>query len=158
MPRRTQPGFLAVVVRPETGEITAHKALKGLAALTVILYHCALASPDVSLGPLTALVRRGDLFVGIFFILSGFILMRRYDDPLAPLQQLCGIHLASGHGVPGGCRLLVEVGGNRVDGQGRDAARTSASPIDALPYSTIGPLERVSSGQDEPAHLSAIVV
>ncbi len=83
MTRRTQPGFLAEVVGPEAGEITAHTALRGLAALMVILYHCALASPEVALGPLTALVRRGYLFVDIFFLLSGFILMRRYGDSLA---------------------------------------------------------------------------
>lgn len=78
-----QPGLFAEVVRPEAGEITAHTALRGLAALMVILYHCALASPNVSCGPLTALVQRGYLFVDIFFILSGFILMRRYGVSLA---------------------------------------------------------------------------
>jgi peptidoglycan/LPS O-acetylase OafA/YrhL len=83
MTRRTQPGFLAEVVCPEAGEITAHTALRGLAALMVILYHSALASPEVALGPLTALIRRGYLFVDIFFLLSGFILMRRYGDSLA---------------------------------------------------------------------------
>ena len=66
------------IIRPEAGEITAHTALRGLAALMVVLYHCALTSPNVSLGPLTALIQRGYLFVDIFFILSGFILMRRY--------------------------------------------------------------------------------
>lgn len=69
--------------RPEVEEITAHTALRGLAALFVILYHCALLFPDVSLGPATNLIRRGYLFVDIFFMLSGFILMRRYGELLA---------------------------------------------------------------------------
>ncbi|MGE0350260.1 acyltransferase family protein [Hydrogenophaga sp.] len=81
--RKNQAIPLAEVVCPEAGEITAHTALRGLAALMVVLYHCALTSPDVTLGPLTALVQRGYLFVDIFFILSGFILMRRYGASLA---------------------------------------------------------------------------
>jgi len=83
MTHRNWPGFLAEAVRPETGEITAHTALRGLAALMVILYHCALASPGVFLWVFTPVVQRGYLFVDIFFILSGFILMRRYGIVLA---------------------------------------------------------------------------
>lgn len=83
--------FVAELVTPEKGEITAHTALRGLAALMVILYHCALASPNVPPGPLTALIQRGYLFVDIFFLLSGFILMRRYGASLArPSRE--GLH------------------------------------------------------------------
>lgn len=83
MKLRNQLVLFSEVVRPEAGEITAHTALRGLAALMVVLYHCALASPNVFLGPLTTLVQRGFLFVDLFFILSGFILMRRYGVSLA---------------------------------------------------------------------------
>lgn len=77
-----RPSWLQAL-RPEAGEITAHTALRGLAALMVILYHCALVRPQASLGPVDTLIRQGYLFVDVFFLLSGFILMRRYGASLA---------------------------------------------------------------------------
>ena len=61
-------------------EILVHTALRGFAAVLVVLYHCALAHRDADLGLATGLIRNGYVFVDVFFILSGFILMRQYRD------------------------------------------------------------------------------
>jgi peptidoglycan/LPS O-acetylase OafA/YrhL len=65
--------------RPDD-EILFHTALRGFAALMVVLYHAALSHKTSDLGLLSGLIRNGYVFVDVFFLLSGFILMRQYRD------------------------------------------------------------------------------
>lgn len=68
---------------PATDEVIVHTALRGFAALFVVLYRCALAHRDTDLGLAAGLIRNGYVFVDVFFVLSGFILMRQYRDAFA---------------------------------------------------------------------------
>lgn len=65
---------------PAKDEILVHTALRGFAAVFVVLYHCALAHKDADLGLASGLIRNAYVFVDVFFVLSGFILMRQYRD------------------------------------------------------------------------------
>lgn len=53
-------------------------ALRGLAAIMVVLFHCEILS---HLNGFT-LVRRGEVFVDFFFVLSGFVIASAYADRL----------------------------------------------------------------------------
>jgi peptidoglycan/LPS O-acetylase OafA/YrhL len=61
-------------------EIKSHTALRGIAALLVVMYHSRSALPP-SLNPdqFTLFFAKGYLWVDCFFILSGFILCYVYD-------------------------------------------------------------------------------
>lgn len=62
-------------------EIVAHTSLRGVAALSVVVYHCTLAFPaDGAFDPGRPFFSNAYLFVDLFFILSGFILYRNYHS------------------------------------------------------------------------------
>ncbi|MEZ4387845.1 MAG: acyltransferase [Candidatus Krumholzibacteriia bacterium] len=69
---------------PETGEIRPLTTLRALAALLVFLFHYAvMAAPDQGHGVfLRAVWAHGYLGVPMFFVLSGFLLVRLYFDAL----------------------------------------------------------------------------
>lgn len=60
-------------------------ALRGVAALMVVLFHCEILS---HLNDWT-LVRRGEAFVDFFFVLSGFVIARAYAGRLGSGTDLC---------------------------------------------------------------------
>lgn len=54
-------------------------ALRGLAALWILLFHLVFLLPlEGEDGPLLRLLRRGPLGVDLFFVMSGYIIARRY--------------------------------------------------------------------------------
>jgi len=106
-------------------------ALRGIAALCVVLFHYSVGSfPNLHLTETTFFVGKSYLFVDLFFALSGFILMHVYgrsfvDGPssatlgpflLARLARLYPLHLA----ILGGF-VLLELVKLTVDRSGLDA-------------------------------------
>ena len=59
-------------------EIVCHTSLRGLAALSVLLYHTHLFSGETGYYLADNLFRHAYLFVDMFFILSGYILFAKY--------------------------------------------------------------------------------
>jgi peptidoglycan/LPS O-acetylase OafA/YrhL len=55
-------------------------ALRGIAALWIVLFHLNGATDNVQLPHLTMLIGNGYLMVDLFFIMSGFIIMYVYGD------------------------------------------------------------------------------
>jgi peptidoglycan/LPS O-acetylase OafA/YrhL len=64
-------------------ELPALTSLRGLAALTVLLFHSSYLSYNFAQGALPTISRRGDLAVDLFFFLSGFVLAHVYGSRLA---------------------------------------------------------------------------
>jgi len=66
-----------------TGFLVTHNALRGVAALAVFVYHVQLApGMRVPAGLVGPFLLRGYLWVDLFFMLSGFVLARRYRETL----------------------------------------------------------------------------
>lgn len=64
---------------PPAGQLDALTSLRGLAALIVVLYHFTGGFlPHLALSPVTQFVQKGYLWVDLFFLLSGFIMMHVY--------------------------------------------------------------------------------
>ncbi len=71
-------------VRPRPSEVYGHTALRGLAALCVVGYHAALIAraDELAWGPVTGFLLSSFLFVDLFFVLSGFIMVEAYGTSL----------------------------------------------------------------------------
>ncbi|MEM6390178.1 MAG: acyltransferase [Pseudomonadota bacterium] len=71
-------------VRPRAAEVYGHTALRGLAALCVVGYHAALIAKAGAggWGPVTGFLLSSFLFVDLFFMLSGFIMVEAYGASL----------------------------------------------------------------------------
>lgn len=65
--------------RPDSAHIPVLDSFRGLFALLVVIFHF----PAVFWGASSPIVRHGYLAVDFFFILSGFVLARRYWDAIA---------------------------------------------------------------------------
>lgn len=75
-------GVAALPARPSAvrqGEIETLTAARGIAALAVLFYHIRASLPD-ALDPLQPILAKGYLAVDFFFLLSGFVLWRRYGE------------------------------------------------------------------------------
>src|SRR5882757_7286140 len=60
-------------------EIRSHTALRGIAALLVVIFHYrGIAEPAFNVDAITSFFAKGYLWVDCFFMLSGFILCHRY--------------------------------------------------------------------------------
>jgi peptidoglycan/LPS O-acetylase OafA/YrhL len=68
------------------GEILPLTALRGIAAWTVVAFH--FVRDVIAWAPLKQVVAVGHLAVDVFFVLSGYVLARRYRD--APPDDLAG--------------------------------------------------------------------
>lgn len=68
--------------------IRSHHALRGVAALLVLLYHFRDVTPAVgqAIDARTAFLSSGRIWVDFFFMLSGFILSHVYGAPLASID------------------------------------------------------------------------
>ena len=64
-------------------ELPALTALRGLAALTVLLFHSSFVAANFAGGGSPVIFRRGYLAVDLFFFLSGFVLAHVYGQRLA---------------------------------------------------------------------------
>src|SRR5260370_2250304 len=64
-------------------DIPALTSLRGLAALTGLLFHSSYVAFDYAGGPPPEIWRRGYLAVDLFFFLSGFVLTHVYGTRLA---------------------------------------------------------------------------
>lgn len=65
-------------------EIASHTALRGLAAVMVVIYHYRpLLKPHFDVDAYTGLIARSYVAVDLFFILSGFIIAAVYSSRLA---------------------------------------------------------------------------
>lgn len=61
------------------GEIKSHTALRGIAALLVVIFHYrAILAPTINIDDYTSFFAKGYLWVDCFFMLSGFILCHVY--------------------------------------------------------------------------------
>lgn len=61
-------------------EIVTHTAIRGIAALGVVLYHVSLGFRDLDFPLRTGFAAHGYLFVDLFFMLSGYIISLKYLD------------------------------------------------------------------------------
>lgn len=61
-------------------EIVTHTAIRGFAALGVVLYHVGLGFRDLDVPLRTGFAAHGYLFVDLFFMLSGYIISLKYLD------------------------------------------------------------------------------
>lgn len=68
---------------PSRRFLATHNALRGIAALAVVIYHVELA-PGIRFpgGPALPALLRGYVWVDFFFMLSGFVLAMRYGQSL----------------------------------------------------------------------------
>ncbi len=66
--------------QPISGELRTLTSLRGLAAISVVLFHYAIAADWMSQVPLITPVPHGYIAVDLFFILSGFIMAHTYQD------------------------------------------------------------------------------
>ncbi|MBX3595252.1 acyltransferase [Sphingomonas sp.] len=72
---------------PARNYVLAHNAIRGFAALGVFVYHLQLERGYlVPLGLFEPAVRRGYVWVDLFFILSGFVVSLSYQERLARLH------------------------------------------------------------------------
>lgn len=63
--------------------------LRGICSLIVAVYHFALYQNFNGIGLLSNfLIRQGDLFVDLFFVLSGFVISLNYENQLTNIQSL----------------------------------------------------------------------
>lgn len=71
-------------IAPRASEVYGHTSLRGLAALSVVAYHAALVAQadELPWGPVTGFLLSSYLFVDLFFVLSGFIMVEAYGDRL----------------------------------------------------------------------------
>ncbi len=76
--------FLAPLV-PRQGELYAHTAIRGVAALCVVGYHAMLGSAGKGYtdNPIQNYFLTSFIFVDFFFILSGFIMFENYGKKLS---------------------------------------------------------------------------
>ncbi len=81
VPARRRSGW--TVAHP-ADEIVTHTALRGIAALCVVLYHASLGFADVDVPLHSGFASHGYLFVDMFFMLSGYIISLKYSDWFAP--------------------------------------------------------------------------
>ena len=67
-------------VAPRASEVYGHTSLRGLAALCVVGYHAALIAQadELAWGLVTGFLLSSFLFVDLFFVLSGFIMVEAY--------------------------------------------------------------------------------
>jgi peptidoglycan/LPS O-acetylase OafA/YrhL len=79
-----QPSSAAPVAIAQEGFFTPLESLRGLAALTVVIYHAAWANPVTALG----FFRNGPLMVDFFFVLSGFVICHSYGQHLSGLRDV----------------------------------------------------------------------
>ena len=78
------PGHLGTASR---SYIQSHNAIRGFAAIGVFAYHLQLENAyGVPLGLAEGLVKRGYVWVDLFFILSGFVISLTYQTRLAGLS------------------------------------------------------------------------
>lgn len=118
-------------LRSQQQYFPALTALRGIAALCVVLFHYSVGSfPNLHLTDSTYFVGKSYLFVDLFFALSGFILMHVYGRSFADgasrvtlssflrarLARLYPLHLALLAGF-----VLLELVKLAVDGAGLDA-------------------------------------
>ena len=66
--------------QPISGQLRTLTSLRGLAAISVVLFHYAIAADWISQVPLITPVPHGYIAVDLFFILSGFIMAHTYQD------------------------------------------------------------------------------
>lgn len=121
-------------------------ALRGIAALCVVLFHYSVGSfPNLHLTETTFFVGKSYLFVDLFFALSGFILMHVYgrsfaDGPsratLGPFLRARLARLYPLHLVLLGGFVLLELVKLAIDGLGLDAFGGSHT-LAALPGSLL---------------------
>lgn len=90
----------------EAAELPSLTPLRGIAALTVLLYHTEYAAFNHAGGPPPMIFKQGDLAVDLFFFLSGFVLTHVYGRRFAEYRswrlvrqflwaRLCRIYPAS---------------------------------------------------------------
>jgi peptidoglycan/LPS O-acetylase OafA/YrhL len=85
---------MAGLVQPRESEIFAHTSLRGLAALSVVGYHACLSSDITAAagGPVAAFFLSSFIFVDLFFMLSGFIMVETYGARLYATPGLTGVY------------------------------------------------------------------
>lgn len=118
-------------LRSQQQYFPALTALRGIAALCVVLFHYSVGSfPNLHLTETTFFVGKSYLFVDLFFALSGFILMHVYarsfvDGPskaaLGPFLRARLARLYPLHLVILGGFVLLELVKLAIDGAGLDA-------------------------------------
>lgn len=71
-------------IAPRANEIYGHTSLRGLAALSVVGYHAAIAARgvDAAWTPALGFLLSSFLFVDLFFMLSGYIMAEAYGEGL----------------------------------------------------------------------------
>jgi peptidoglycan/LPS O-acetylase OafA/YrhL len=108
-----KPGILSGVQETQSGvqRLSELDALRGLAALSVVLWHFFCATyTQAAVWPIYW-VSRGDGAVVLFFILSGFVLSLPFQRPSAPayatfvIRRICRIYLPYLAGI--GLSLLI---------------------------------------------------
>jgi hypothetical protein len=89
---------MAGLVQPRESEIFAHTSLRGLAALSVVGYHACLSSDITAAagGPVAAFFLSSFIFVDLFFMLSGFIMVETYGARLYATPGLTGVKYSHG--------------------------------------------------------------
>lgn len=76
---------LPAALRPRPEEVYGHTALRGLAALSVVGYHGLLIATTGAqgAGPVSNFFLHSFIFVDLFFMLSGFIMVEAYGQRLS---------------------------------------------------------------------------
>lgn len=84
-PRPAQPAAAGLISRPSSGRIGSLTGLRGYSAAWVLLYHVQALAPAIHAGWPTdiPLLDQGWAAVDLFFILSGFLLMRAHEREMA---------------------------------------------------------------------------
>ena len=81
---RARGGGLWAEITPRQTEVYGHTSLRGLAALSVVGYHAALIAQadELAWTPVSGFLLSSFLFVDLFFMLSGFIMVEAYGPRL----------------------------------------------------------------------------
>lgn len=93
MPETTPPSpraawLAAAFERPGANEIVAHTSLRGVAAMSVLFYHCALGVREHVADDWGGYFLHSYLFVDLFFMLSGFIITKKYGEYIVGNEQI----------------------------------------------------------------------
>ncbi len=85
--------FLANLTRPRNSEIFGHTSLRGIAAFCVIGYHATLSAgmPNQPGATLQDFFLNSFLFVDLFFMLSGFIMVESYGQKIFAKPKYRGV-------------------------------------------------------------------
>lgn len=91
-------------IAPRPTEVYGHTSLRGLAALSVVGYHAALIAQadELAWSPVSGFLLSSFLFVDLFFMLSGFIMVEAYGPRLQAIWRAAG-----GGGARAGLRAVL---------------------------------------------------